>query len=50
MVGVLWGRSNYAWSVHGNFGYLDYDDVSSSSVVRPALNLNLNQIKFSIIS
>ena len=52
----LWLRSSIAdgsdgaWRVYGDLGVLDYDLVSSSNVVRPALNLNLNQIKFSIVS
>ena len=42
--------SNYAWGVRGLNGYLIDDAVDNSSVVRPALNLNLNQIEFSIVS
>lgn len=52
----LWLRSssadssNRAWRVDGDRGnLLDYD-VDFSRVVRPALNLNLNQIEFSIVS
>ena len=44
------GNSNYAWYVYGSSGDLYNSRVILSSVVRPALNLNLNQIKFSIIS
>lgn len=44
------GNSNYAWRVHCERAYLVYSDVGSSRVVRPALNLNLNQIEFSIVS
>ena len=52
----LWLRSSFAgasgaaWYVVGGDGSLNYDVVSSSYVVRPALNLNLNQIDFSIVS
>ena len=44
------GNSYTAWLVGGDGGGLDLDDVGSSRVVRPALNLNLNQIEFSIVS
>ena len=44
------GYSNFVWSVIGYYGYLDSSRVSRSDVVRPALNLNLNQVKFSIVS
>ena len=44
-------RSDYAWFVDGAYGLLNYDSyVNGSRVVRPALNLNLNQIEFSIVS
>ena len=43
------GNSNYAWRVDGNSGRLSYNVVSNSIVVRPALNLNLNQIEFTIV-
>ena len=52
----LWLRSSLAdnsfnaWSVDGGLGTLSNDVVDYSSVVRPALNLNLNQIEFSIVS
>ena len=52
----LWLRSSGAddsdgaWVVLGNTGYLNYNYVDNSYVVRPALNLNLNQIEFSIVS
>ena len=42
--------SSFAWSVYGGRGYLGSGDVGNSAVVRPALNLNLNQIEFSIVS
>ena len=42
---------SYAWYMYGDIGNLSYSfDVHSSLVVRPALNLNLNQIEFSIVS
>ena len=53
----LWLRSSSAdgsksaWYVYGGSGYLNYGSVNIySRVVRPALNLNLNQIEFSIVS
>ena len=51
-----WLRSSYAggssidvWYVYGGGGDLDSSRVGDSSVVRPALNLNLNQIEFTIV-
>ena len=38
-----------AWSVRGNYGYLSDDAVGISNVVRPALNLNLSQIEFTVV-
>ena len=52
----LWLRSSYAvdsdgaWLVYGSSGDLNYSSVGYSSVVRPALTLNLNQIEFTIVS
>ena len=52
----LWLRSSSAdnsataWNVYGNYGTLTYTYVDDSRVVRPALNLNLNQVEFSIVS
>ena len=43
-------RSYYAWRVRGDGGLLVRNDVDYSDVVRPALNLNLNKIEFSIVS
>ena len=52
----LWLRSSTAadsdraWYVDGDIGYLDLGNfVNFSFVVRPALNLNLNQIEFTIV-
>lgn len=51
----LWLRSsldvysNYAWYVLGARGALSYNVVDNSYVVRPALNLNLNQIEFTVV-
>ena len=44
--------SNYegAFGVFGNNGHLGNRTATNSSVVRPALNLNLSQIEFSIVS
>ena len=44
------GSSGDAWYVGGGIGYLGSTGVFNSNVVRPALNLNLNQIEFSIVS
>ena len=41
--------SNSAWLVGGGDGYLGYGGVNYSYVVRPALNLNLNQIPFTLV-
>lgn len=41
--------SSSAWRVVGSDGRLNTYRVSSSYVVRPALNLNLNQIEFTIV-
>ena len=42
--------SNDAWHVSGSNGSLGNLNVDYSDVVRPALNLNLNQVEFSIVS
>ena len=52
----LWLRSSYAgdsysaWRVYGDYGLLNTNPVYNSYVVRPALNLNLNQIEFTKVS
>lgn len=43
------GGSGRAWGVGGDGGLLGANRVDSSRVVRPALNLNLNQIEFTIV-
>lgn len=43
------GSSYGAWSVYGDFGRLSSTGVNASIVVRPALNLNLSQIEFTIV-
>ena len=43
------GNSSGAWNVYGDDGSLYYPDVRDSRVVRPALNLNLNQIEFTVV-
>lgn len=51
----LWLRSSIAsnsgraWYVGGGSGYLSYNAVNASAVVRPALNLNLNQVEFTVV-
>ena len=44
------GNYEGAFGVFGNNGHLGNRTVTNSSVVRPALNLNLSQIDFSIVS
>lgn len=52
----LWLRSsyvdssNFAWYVSGGTGYLNLNVVNSSRVVRPALNLNLSQLPFTVVT
>ena len=52
----LWLRSsraaasNSAWSVYGNYGGLDGNLVNNSSIVRPALNLNMSKIQYTLVS
>ena len=41
---------DYAWYIKGNSGVLRLNDLSNPRSVRPALNLNLNQVEFSIVS
>ena len=45
----LAGGSNRAWNVSGDGGRLRNSNVNDSNVVRPALNLNLNQVEFTIV-
>ena len=42
-------NSSSAWYVRGNFGDLSSGHVSSSCIVRPALNLNFSKVSFTII-
>ena len=42
-------NSDNAWYVIGSTGVLTYDSVNRSLLVRPALNLNLNQVEFTIV-
>ena len=43
------GTSNSAWIVGGDRGYLDYNGVRSSNVVRPALNLDMSKIQYTLV-
>ena len=43
------GYYDFVWNVIGYYGYLDSSRVSRSDIVRPALNLNLNQVEFTIV-
>lgn len=39
-----------AWDVDSDYGCLYYDDVNFSRVVRPALNLDMSKIQYSLVS
>ncbi len=41
--------SYYVWYVGGSYGYLDRGDVDSSRVVRPALNLDMSKIQYTLV-
>ena len=43
------GRSFNAWLVDGYYGYLYFDDVTDSGVVRPALNLDMSKIQYTLV-
>lgn len=43
-------NSGYTWGVDGGNGNLVYDSVNSSSVVRPALNLDMSKIQYTLVS
>lgn len=43
------GNSLNAWFVRGDYGDLSGDGADFSYVVRPALNLNLNQVEFTVV-
>ena len=51
----LWLRSSRAdsslgaWSVGGNYGILRRSDATYSSVVRPALNLDMSKIQYTLV-
>ena len=51
----LWLRSSYAnnssraWSVYGYYGYLTYGAVANARVVRPALNLDMSKIQYTLV-
>ena len=42
--------SSYAWNVIGGSGSLSVDDVNYSDVVRPALNLDMSKIQYTLVS
>ena len=52
----LWLRSSYAdysdraWNVIGNSGFLLYRSAANSLVVRPALNLDMSKIQYTLVS
>ena len=52
---ILWLRSsgakysNNTWRIGGSSGSLSRTSMSNSYVVRPALNLNLNQVEFTVV-
>ena len=43
------GTSGYAWDVYGNFGLLNRGDATGSRVVRPALNLDMSKIQYTLM-
>lgn len=43
-------NSNYAWDVSGGNGNLNINDVTDSYVVRPALNLDMSKIQYTLVS
>ena len=43
-------RSDTAWDVDGNTGNLSYYSVNYSRVVRPALNLDMSKIQYTLVS
>lgn len=43
------GNSDYAWTVYGRNGILRSRGVTLSSVVRPALNLNMSKIQYTVV-
>ena len=42
--------SDYAWIVIGGNGYLGCDVIDTSNVVRPALNLDMSKIQYTLVS
>lgn len=38
-----------AWDVNGDFGFLTHSDVGNSYVVRPALNLDMSKIQYTLV-
>lgn len=43
------GYPSYAWYVFGAYGTLRSNDVTSSRVVRPALNLDMSKIQYTLV-
>lgn len=43
------GSSSRAWYVYGGSGYLYSSDVTRSRVVRPALNLDMSKIQYTLV-
>lgn len=52
----LWLRSSRAdisdsaWLVRGDYGSLNFSEMSISNVVRPALNLDMSKIQYTLVS
>lgn len=44
------GNSYYAWNVYGYGGRLSPEDLNYSLVVRPALNLDMSKIQYTLVS
>ena len=51
----LWLRSSYAnnssraWSLYGYYGYFTYGAAANARIVRPALNLDMSKIQYTIV-
>ena len=43
------GNSDRAWYVNGRYGSLDYGAAPTSRVVRPALNLDMSKIQYTLV-
>lgn len=44
------GNSNNVWNIFGNTGRLLSDNIGISNIVRPALNLDMSKIQYTLVS